>query len=232
MGRRAKSERRGGRVTMSRAMAKLEAEVREERRERRIERAFCAFLDLIDAADDAKKQFKILLNGTAVTMERFRVMEVLYREGRMPITELANRRRCNRQNMDAIVAGLVQLGLAKRKLMTLRPAADGGESVMVPVREGMRPGRMVSLISLTRVGRDGIEWSLPWHEKMAREIMRALRGGEQTQLSRLCKKLIAGGVEPEYHPDEEAEEQAEDTAEVEEGEQDEENAEAEERSEE
>src|SRR5579863_3046661 len=214
MRRRAKSERHGRRLTLSRAMAKLEAEAREERREIRIERAFRAFMDLLDAADEAKKQFKILLNGTAVTMERFRVMELLYREGRMPIAELAKRRRCNRQNMDAIVAGLVELGLLKRKLMTLQPGgARGGESAMVPVREGARPGRLVSLISLTRVGRDGIEWSRPWDAKMAREIMRGLKGGEQSQLSRLCRKLIAGGVEPEYHPGEETEEQAEEVTE-------------------
>lgn len=190
------------------AIKKLEAEARDERREWRIDRAFRAFIDLIDAADDAKKQFKILLNGTALTMERFRVMELLYRGGQLPIAELAKRRHCNRQNMDMIVAGLLEHGLVKRKLMTLQPARErGGESVMVPVREGMRCGRLVSLISLTRPGRDGMEWSLPWDGKMAREIMRGLKGGEQSQLSRLCRKLMAGSVEPPYDAVEETEEE-------------------------
>jgi hypothetical protein len=70
------------------------------------QRAFQAYLDLLNAAEWFKAQMRAPLESFDLTMEGFRLLTVLYREGALPIAEVARRRGCSIQNMHAVIARL------------------------------------------------------------------------------------------------------------------------------
>src|ERR1700691_1297501 len=86
------------------------------------QRAFQAYLDLLDTAEWFKAQMRAPLESFDLTMEGFRLLVLLYREGALPIPELARRRGCSRQNMDALVARLEARRWVGRAIVSLPPA--------------------------------------------------------------------------------------------------------------
>jgi MarR family len=86
------------------------------------QRAFQAYLDLLDAAEWFKAQMRAPLESFDLTMEGFRVLTVLYREGALPIAEVARRRAYSLQNMHRVVARLEARRWVGRRIVTLPPA--------------------------------------------------------------------------------------------------------------
>jgi hypothetical protein len=60
-------------------------------------RAFQAFLNVMDTADWFKNELRGPLESFDLTMGGFRLLEMLYREGALPVPDVARRRLCTRQ---------------------------------------------------------------------------------------------------------------------------------------
>ena len=124
-----------------------------------------------------------------MTYSGLRVLEMLYREGRMAMGDVARARQCNRQNLDVIVARLEERGWVRRTLYRL-PPVEIKESLIPRARRGVpRLGRRIAVVSLTPAGEKFVGNILPRHAKVVKAFMRALMGREQKSLSRLCRKL-------------------------------------------
>lgn len=86
------------------------------------DRAFRAYLELLDAADYMKAEVYDQLSFYGVTMRGFRVLELLYREGPMKLTAVAEALRWSRQNLNVVVKGLADDGWVRSEL---QPLGDG-----------------------------------------------------------------------------------------------------------
>ena len=169
-------------------------------------RAFRAYLDLVDTAEWIRGQLRGQLESFDLTMGGFRLLEMVYREGPVSIVAAAEKRGCQRQNMDVIIARLVERGWVRRTVST-RPPADGRERRPAKAQRGQSSsaggsgpagklggGQRVGVVSLTPLGKKFIGNVLPRHAKVVKALMRALDGREQESLSRVCRKLRAGDV--------------------------------------
>jgi DNA-binding MarR family transcriptional regulator len=145
------------------------------------DRAFRAYLDLLDAAEYMRAQVYDQLSFYGLTMNGFRVLELLEREGPIRSTAMAERCQWNRQNLDVIVRRLAEDGWVRSELVS----ASG---------DGTREGRRVAVLRLTPSGAAFIKRFLPRHGKVIKAHMRALEGREQLTLSQLCRKLKEGDV--------------------------------------
>jgi MarR family transcriptional regulator, 2-MHQ and catechol-resistance regulon repressor len=164
-------------------------------RKQKTQRAFRAYVDLIDTGEWLKSELRGPLESFDVTMGEFRLLELLYREGRLPIVELARRRRAQRQNLVVIADRLGERGWLRRRWMRLPPMEFHKGSHMPKARQGeQRVGRRVSMVSLTKSGEKFVGNVLPRHRKLVKSFMRVLDGREQNTLSRLCQKLREGDV--------------------------------------
>jgi DNA-binding MarR family transcriptional regulator len=159
------------------------------RQKEKTRRAFRAYFDLIDTADWLKNELRGQLESFDVTYSGLRVLEMLYREGRMAMGDVARARQCNRQNMDVIVTRLEERGWVRRALFRL-PPVEIKESLIPRARRGQpRLGRRIAVVKLTPAGEKFVGNILPRHAKVVKAFMRALMGREQLSLSRLCNKL-------------------------------------------
>jgi DNA-binding MarR family transcriptional regulator len=152
-------------------------------------RAFCAYLDLVDAADWIRKELAGPLDFFGLTINEFRLLYLLYREGPMPVGDAAKKRECNRQNLHKLIDRAEKWGWVCQKAATL-PPAEKRESQLSKAKRGRpRKGYRVVIVSLTPAGKNLIETALPRHAKLVKSYMRTLHGCEQLTLSRLCRKL-------------------------------------------
>ena len=153
------------------------------------DRAFHAYIDLLDAAEYMRARVYDQLTFYGLTMNGFRVLELLEREGPMRATVMAERCQWNRQNLDVVVRRLDAKGWVKSELA---PAALDRTSGNRHVRA--KAGRPVAVLRLTAEGLSFIERFLPRHGKVVKAYMRALEGREQQTLSYLCRKLKEGDI--------------------------------------
>jgi DNA-binding MarR family transcriptional regulator len=158
------------------------------------QRAFQAYLDLLDAAEWFKAQLRAPLESFDLTMEGFRLLAVLYREGALPIAEVARRRGCSIQNMHAVVARLEARRWVGRAIVSLPPAEIAENRLPVTRRGGQRAGRKIAVVGLTKPGKKFIGEVLPSHSKMVKALMRAISGRQQRILSAICRQLRAGDI--------------------------------------
>ena len=160
----------------------------------RTQRAFRVYLDLIDTAEWLKTELRGQMESFGLTFSGLRVLAMLYREGRMALADAARERRCNRQNMDVIVARLERRGWVRQGLLRRR-AVKIKKSRLPKVQRGkQRLGREVAVMSLTPEGERFVGTVLPKHAKMVKSLMRALDAREQDSLGQLCAKLREGDV--------------------------------------
>jgi DNA-binding MarR family transcriptional regulator len=158
------------------------------------QRAFQAYLDLLDAAEWFKSQMRAPLESFDLTMRGFRLLVVLDREGARPITELARRQGCSRQNLDTILAPLEARRWVGRAIVAM-PPAEIPESRLPIVRRGKeRKGQKIAVAGLTKSGKRFIGEVPPSHSKMVKALMRAITGKHQRMLSKICRQLVAGDI--------------------------------------
>jgi DNA-binding MarR family transcriptional regulator len=139
------------------------------------ERAFQAYVDLLDAAEYMRAEVYDQLTFYDLTMNGFRLMELLVRYGPMRATAMAERCQWNRQNLDVIVRRLKEKKWVQSEV----------------VKE---ESRRVATLSLTPKGIEFMSLFLPRHGKVIKALMRALDGREQESLSAICQKLRKGDV--------------------------------------
>jgi DNA-binding MarR family transcriptional regulator len=154
------------------------------------ERAFQAYVDLLDAAEYMRAQVYDQLAFYDLTMNGFRLMELLMRYGPMRATVMAERCQWNRQNLDVIVRRLEENAWVRRELVPAseQDASRGGKA------DGLKGARRVSVLSLTPEGSELMSRFLPKHGKVIKAHMRALDGREQESLSAICRKLMKGNI--------------------------------------
>ncbi len=158
------------------------------------QRAFRAYVDLMDTAEWIRGELRGPLMSFDLTMGEFRLLELLYREGAMFISDVARRRRLQRQGVDVTVARLAKRGWLARRVVALPPVEIEQTHLAKFRRDKPREGRRVNVVGLTKSGKKFIGSVLPRHSKVVKALMRALDGREQETLGRLCRKLRAGDI--------------------------------------
>jgi DNA-binding MarR family transcriptional regulator len=149
------------------------------------DRAFHAYIDLLDAAEYMRARVYDQLAFYDLTMNGFRLMELLEREGPMQATAAAERCQWNRQNLDVIVRRLEEKRWVKSEVR--RASSESGNG-----RVGK--GRRIAMLSLAPEGVGFVRRFLPRHGKVVKAYMRALDAREQATLSQLCRKLREGNI--------------------------------------
>jgi DNA-binding MarR family transcriptional regulator len=158
------------------------------------QRALQAYLDLLDAAEWFKSEMRAPLESFDLTMRGFRLLIILQREGARPITELARRHGCSRQNMDTILAPLEVRRWVGRMIVSLPPAEIPEGRLPIARRGRQRNGQKIAVVGLTKLGKKFIGEVLPRHSKMVKALMRAITGKQQKMLSKICRQLVVGDV--------------------------------------
>ncbi|HUA01490.1 MAG TPA: MarR family transcriptional regulator [Candidatus Aquilonibacter sp.] len=148
----------------------------------RTQRAFRAYTDLIDTAEWLKNRLRGPLWSFDLTMGEFRLLELLYREKELLISDVLRKRKVRRQNMMVVIRRLIDRGYIRRFQVTLPPVEKS--------RVGR--GRQASAIGLTKSGTKFIGVVLPNHSKLVKALMRAIDGRQQETLSQICRRLRAG----------------------------------------
>lgn len=156
------------------------------------ERAFKAYMDLLEAAEWIRNQVRGQFEIFGLTFREFQIMEMLERNGTMRTVDVAERCRCNRQNIDLIVARLVEMGYLLKQIMNLPPAEVKQTNLPKDRRGKTTAGRKIAIIGLSKLGRTMMKNVLKRHKKVVKAFFRALDGREQTSLSTICQKLILG----------------------------------------
>lgn len=164
----------------------VETRKRRMSQAQKTDRAFWAYIDLLDAAEAMRARVSGQLAVYDLTMNGFRVLELLEREGPTRTTVVAERCRRTRPNLDVIVKRLSEQGWVESEMA---PApGESGES------DGAKSARRFLVLKLTDEGQEFIRSFLPRHGKVVKAFMRALNGREQQKLSHLCRKIIEGDV--------------------------------------
>lgn len=160
----------------------------------KVQRAFRAYMVLIDTADWIKGELRGPLDSFDVTMSEFRVMEILNREGALPLTTVAERRQLWRSGVRRTVNRLERRGWLGRRSVMLPPAEFKRMHRARSRKDEPRRGQRICVIGLTKAGKRFMGNLLPSHSRLVRALMTALRAKEQDSLVRICEKLREGDV--------------------------------------
>jgi DNA-binding Lrp family transcriptional regulator len=155
-------------------------------------RALRAYLDLLDAADWMRHELRNQLESFDLTVDGFRLLETLHREGPLTTVELCKRRGCMKQSLVRILRRLEERGWARRELVTLPPAEIDENRMPKRLRGKPRRGRTVGQIGLTPAGRKFMGLVFPRHAKLVFAFMKVLEGREHESMSEMCRKLKEG----------------------------------------
>ncbi len=156
--------------------------------------AFRTYTDLLDTAEWMRAEMRGPLELFDLTMAEFRLLELLYREGALPVADVGRRRRMKPQNMHALIARLGKRGWVRRVIVAL-PPAEFKQAHLPNSKEGeRREGRRISVAGLTKPGKKFMGDVLPRHSKVVKAFMRAPTSREQDTLSRICRKLREGDI--------------------------------------
>src|SRR6185437_14592790 len=156
------------------------------------QRAYGAYLDLVDTADWIRRKLAGPLVTFGLTMNEFRFLAMLFREGPLTLSEAAERRGCNRQNLHVLMMRMRDLGWVRWEITSYAPVEVKESHLPKTMRGKTRTGPRVGVATLTPEGENLIGCVLPKQAKFVKSLMRALDGREQQTLSRLCRKLREG----------------------------------------
>ena len=161
-------------------------------REKRAERALRGYTALLDTADWLKAEVRVPLESFGLTLAEFRLLEVLHREGALPIVDLARRRGGKWHNIAAMVQGMEERGWLRRMVATLPPVEFKRSHLPKSRRHERRRGQRLTVVGITAEGKKFLRQVLSIHGKLVHALMRALDGREQDSLFRICGKLREG----------------------------------------
>lgn len=75
-----------------------------------------------------RRQFAEQLDAFDLTIDRFRLMEILYREGPITTEEFCKRRRCRRQSLEVLLKPLEERGWVQFEVIDLNQLKSSGRS--------------------------------------------------------------------------------------------------------
>lgn len=170
-------------------------------------RAFAAYLELLDTAAWLKTWMAGPLASMDLTMQGFRLLVLLYRDGPTPMTEAARQMRFPRQNLEFVLRRLEQRGWVGRENVRTPPGTKRTPEEKKRRRTSLRRWAwQFSAIRLTPQGEKFVGQVFPRHAKVVKALMRALDGREQESLGEICRKLRTGHIwkflSEITHPDE------------------------------
>ena len=161
----------------------------------RTRRAYSAYAELRDTAGWMQEELTSQLRNFDLTMQEFRVLDIL-RRGPRYLEEMSRRLRCQKANVAKVLKRLRASGWVRRRRRRLPPSYAHRDAIEIGARPGgTEPrGRAVILIALTEEGRARFKSIHPKHVKLVKAYMRALDQREQLTLTRLCMKLRRGNI--------------------------------------
>jgi MarR family transcriptional regulator, 2-MHQ and catechol-resistance regulon repressor len=157
-------------------------------------RALQACIVLIDTAEWMKSELRAPLGLFDLTMREFRLLELLYREGALPVVDIAVKLQARPNNVRRLNALLGECGWVRLASVTLPPVEFGRSHLAKSERDKPRTGRRIRVAGLTRAGKKFMKDVLPRHSKLVKALMQVLKGREQKTLVRICEKLREGDV--------------------------------------
>ena len=158
------------------------------------ERAFRAYRELLDTAQWFEAQVRMPLESFDLTMAGFRVLELLHREGALPIADAARKRMTQRQNLDIVIDRLEQEGWVRRGMVRLPPVKMRESKLPKSKRGRGRRGRRMLVVGLTAAGKKFTRDVLRSHSKLVKALMRVTDGRQQETLVEICRQLREGDV--------------------------------------
>jgi DNA-binding MarR family transcriptional regulator len=167
---------------------------RQPKIEDRKRKAFSVYLELLDTADWIRRQLRAQLESFDLTIEGFRVLEMIHREGTVTTPEFCRRRGCTPQAMDHILQPLQTRGWVRYEVIDLPPVPVELTHLAKSKRDEPRRGRRAGQVRLTPGGEKFMRVVLPRHAKLVFAFMRALNMREQDSLGKACRKLREGDV--------------------------------------
>ena len=97
------------------------------------QRAFRTYTDLLDTAEWMRAEMHGPLELFDLTMSEFRLLELLYREGALPVADVGRRRRMKPQNTHALIGRLGKRGWVRRVIVAVPPVEfDASASAKFP----------------------------------------------------------------------------------------------------
>jgi len=117
------------------------------------QRAFRAYATLVDTADWLKTELRGPLELFDLTVREFRLMEVLYRDGALPIADVAVRRKMGRSNLHKMIRTLSRRGWVRQAMVTLPPVEFTRAHLPEARRNEPRKGRRIAVVGLTKPGK-------------------------------------------------------------------------------
>jgi len=160
--------------------------------DKRTEKALRAYTALLDTAEWLRAEVRVPLGSFGLTLGEFRLLEVLYREGALPVADLARRRGSKWHNVAAMIGGMEERGWLRRGLAMLPPVEFKRAHLPKARRHERRRGQQLTVVGLTAEGKAFLKRVLSLHSKLVKALMRALEGREQDSLFRNCRKLREG----------------------------------------
>lgn len=158
------------------------------------ERAFHAYSDLLDAEEWLKAALRGPLKLVDLTPEGFRLLEMLDREGALPISDVARRRGKDRDSTQEVIERLEKRGWVGRAIVKLPPVEFRRAHLPKSRKNEPRDGRRITVVGLTASGKKFIGGVLTRYSKIMKRIMGGMDPREQESLSRICRKLREGDV--------------------------------------
>jgi hypothetical protein len=110
---------------------------------RKTERAFRACMVLLDTAEWMKSELRGLLELFDLTMREFRLLELLYREGALPLRQVAGKQRTQRTNIRKLVVRLGKRGWVRQMIVVLPPVEFERSHLAKSEEEKPRNGRRI-----------------------------------------------------------------------------------------
>jgi MarR family 2-MHQ and catechol resistance regulon transcriptional repressor len=155
-------------------------------------RAFRVYLELLDTADWIRRELRGQLESFDLTIEEFRLLEMLHRSGPMTTVAICERRRCRRQTLFYMIEQLSARGWVRCDTGEFAPADVKESHLAKSVRGRPRRGRRVGVVRLTSAGEKFIGGVFPRHAKMVFALMKAIDAREQESIKHVCQKLREG----------------------------------------
>lgn len=157
-------------------------------------RAFGAYLELLDTAAWLKSWMHGPLASVDLTMQGFRLLVLLYRDGPTPMADAAKQMRFPRQNLEFVLRRLEKRGWVCRENIRAEAGSTKIREERKVRRARLRPAWHVGIIRLTPEGERFVGHVFPQHAKVVKALMRAIDGREQETLGEICRKLRAGHI--------------------------------------
>jgi DNA-binding MarR family transcriptional regulator len=167
---------------------------RQPTHKERTERAFRTYLDLLDAEEGLKAALRGPLELVDLTLEGFRLLEMLDREGALTIADVTKRRGRDWDSTNDVIVRLEKRGWVRRATAKVPPVEFDRAHLPKSRKNEPREGRRIAVVGLTASGKKFIGGVLTRYSKVVKAIMRGIDPREQETLSRICRKLRESDV--------------------------------------